>query len=139
MLFALRSLMIRGVLMSSEWRPRVLFVEDDEDAFSVTTAMLERLGYRVTAETRSLGALRRFSQEPELFDCAILAYKMADLTGLELARRFRRIRPGFPIVLYTAYREAPSPAERKTAGIEVVVYKPATMRHLAEALKVTLG
>ena len=124
--------------MSFERRLHVLFVEDDEDAFSVTTAMLERLGCKVTAETRSLGALRRFSKEPELFDLAVLDQKMADLTGLELAQRFKRIRPGFPIVLYTAYLEAPSQAERKAAGIGLVIYKPVTTRQLAEALRVAL-
>jgi len=125
--------------MVSAQRPRILFVEDDEATCSVTISMLERLGYTVTAETESLKALRTFSEEPERFDVALLDHGMADLTGLELARRFRRIRPGFPVVLYTGYLKAPSLKQRKAAGIESVIHKPATMRELAEALRVAMN
>ena len=92
---------------------RILFVEDDADTLSVTIAMLERLGYRVTAETEGLKALRTFSEEPDRFDLALLDHGMADITGLELAQRFRRIRPGFPIVLYTGYFDTPSAEQVK--------------------------
>jgi CheY-like chemotaxis protein len=65
--------------------------------------MLERLGYSLTAETESLKALRTFSEEPDRFDLALLDHGMADVTGLEIAQRMRRIRPGFPVVVYTGY------------------------------------
>jgi CheY-like chemotaxis protein len=57
--------------------------------------MLERLGYSVTAETEGLKALRTFSEEPDRFDLALLDHGMADVTGLEITQRMRRIRPRF--------------------------------------------
>ena len=44
----------RGVTMASKQPQHILLVEDDEDTLSATTAMLERLGYRVRAETEGL-------------------------------------------------------------------------------------
>ena len=123
--------------MMSKRQQHNLLVEDDEDTLDVTTAMLERLGYSVRAETESLKALRTFSEEPDLFDLALLDHGIADITGLELARRFRRMRPGFPVVLYTGYFDTPSVEEIKTAGIAAgwVVIKPATTEELAEVLQ----
>ncbi|HUJ89185.1 MAG TPA: response regulator [Syntrophorhabdales bacterium] len=118
-------------------RPRhILLVEDDEDTLGATTAMLQRLGYSVRAETEGLKALRTFSEEPGLFDLALLDHGVADLTGLELARRMRRIRPGFPVVVYTGYLDTPSSEQMEAAGIGGrVVIKPATLKELADALQ----
>lgn len=125
--------------MASARRQHILLVEDEEDTLSATAAMLERLGYSVRAETEGLKALRTFSEEPGLFDLALLDHGVADLTGLELARRMRRIRPGFPVVVYTGYLDTPSAEQMEAAGIGGrVVIKPATLRELADALQEAL-
>ncbi len=82
--------------MASLQQKHILLVEDDEDTLSATTAMLERVGYSVRPETESLKALRTFSEEPDLFDLALLDHGMADVTGLELARRMCAHPPRFP-------------------------------------------
>jgi CheY-like chemotaxis protein len=63
--------------------------------------LLEKLGYRVSGHHESLNALRAFSEEPDEFDLAIVDHDMPDITGLELGERFRRIRPGFPVMPYS--------------------------------------
>ncbi|MGD0233220.1 MAG: response regulator [Syntrophorhabdales bacterium] len=126
--------------MASARRQYILLVEDDGDTLSATAAMLERLGYSVRAETEGLEALRTFSEEPDLFDLALLDHGMADLAGLELAQRMRRIRPGFPVVVYTGYLDTPSAEQMEAAGIGGrVVIKPATLRELADVLQDALG
>ncbi len=121
-------------------RLRILVVEDSEDTFNTTGAMLERLGHSVKGETQSLEALRAFSEAPDRFDLAIFDNVMDGLTGLELAKRFRRIRPGFPVVLYTGYSDR-SPAEE----IEVAatgrraVPKPPTSEELSAVIKEALS
>jgi CheY-like chemotaxis protein len=116
--------------MASGHRLHILVVEDGGDVFNATTTMLERLGCSVKAETQSLEALRAFSEEPDRFDLAILDNVMDGLTGLELAKRFRRIRPGFPVMLYTGNVGMPSPEELGAAGIGRVVFKPLTSEEL---------
>ncbi len=121
-------------------RLRILVVEDSEDIFNTTGAMLERLGHSVKGETQSLEALRAFSEAPDRFDLAIFDNVRDGLTGLELAKRFRRIRPGFPVVLYTGYSDR-SPAEE----IEVAatgrraVPKPPTSEELSAVIKEALS
>jgi CheY-like chemotaxis protein len=111
--------------MASRYQKQILFVEDDEDALNVTSTMLEPLGYSVKAETEGLKALETFAEEPDLFDLALFDHGMPDLAGMELAQCMRRIRPGFPIMLYTGYLDGPSPEELEAAGIGGrVVIKP---------------
>ena len=115
-------------------------MEDDEDALSATTAMLERVGYRVIPETESLKALSAFSEEPDRFDLALLDHGMADITGLELAQRMCAIRPGFPVVLYTGYFDGPSAEELEAACIGgKVIIKPATRKELTDVIREALG
>jgi len=125
--------------MASQPQKHILFVEDDEGTFNATASMLERLGYNVRAETEGLKALKAFSKEPDLFDLALLDHGIADVTGLELAVLMRRIRPGFPVVLYTGYFDTPSEEQLKAAGIGMRVFKPATTKELAAAIQETLG
>jgi CheY-like chemotaxis protein len=125
--------------MASRQQKQILFVEDDVDTLEATVALLECLGYSVKAEREGLKALRTFSEEPNLFDLAVLDYKLPDLTGLELAHRIRRIRPGFPVVLYTGYFDKPSTEEVEAAAIGGrIVIKPATRKELSGVLQEAL-
>jgi CheY-like chemotaxis protein len=91
-------------------------------------------------ETEGLKALRTFSEESDLYDLALLDHGMADVTGLELAQRMRRIRPGFPVVVYTGYFDTPTAEQLEAAGIGGrVIIKPTTLRELADAIQEALG
>ena len=125
--------------MTSGQRLTILVVEDDEDTFNATGAMLKRLGYSVKGETQSLEALRAFSEEPDRFDLAILDNVMDGLTGLELAKRFRRIRPGFPVMLYAGTAGGPSPEEMEAAGIGRVLCKSITAGELDGVIREALA
>jgi CheY-like chemotaxis protein len=117
----------------------ILLVDDDDGVVNVTSSMLQGLGHSVRAETQSLNALRRFSEEPDRFDLAILNQVMPDLTGLELAQRFRRIRPGFPVMLYAGYKDKPSTARLEAAGIGRFIIKPARSERLGGRILDTLN
>jgi CheY-like chemotaxis protein len=129
----------KGISMVFGQRLRILVVEDCEDAFNATAAMLERLGYSVRGETQSLEALRAFSEAPDRFDLAILDNVMDGVTGPELAERFGRIRPGFPVMLYAGNVGKPSPEELEAAAIRRVVSKPPTSGELEALIKDALN
>ena len=118
---------------------RILFVDDEEDMVSVAVSMLEGLGHSVRGETQSLNALRRFSEEPDRFDLAILDQVMPDLTGLELAERFRRIRPGFPVLLYAGCTDRPSTEKLETVGVGRFIVKPGTSKELGGMISKALA
>lgn len=105
----------------------------------ITAAMLEQLGYSTQAEAESLAGLRAFSEDPERFDLAIIEPAMPgrppgierknspvspELTGLELAVRFRRIKRGFPVLFCTNNIEPPLAEEIKAAGFPEPILKP---------------
>ncbi len=116
-------------------RPHILYLEGDKDVHSMTTAMLEHLGCSVRGETDSFKALRIFSEEPDAFNLAILEALMPQLSGLELAARFRRIRPDFP-VLFCMDRANRSWARKiEAAGFGQVVFKPLPMDKLGGAIR----
>jgi DNA-binding response OmpR family regulator len=116
----------------------VLFVDDDETIVSASTKMLESLGYKVSAHDESLKALRAFSEEPDEFDLAIIDHDMPDITGLELGERFRRIRPGFPVMLYSGRVDDTTRKTIGTAGIAHVVLEPMTVKKLERAVRAAL-
>jgi len=59
---------------------------------------------------------------------------MPDLSGVELAREIRRVRPELPIVLMSGYSGAQLAARARTAGVAELLRKPLVRRDIAEAL-----
>ena len=135
--------------MASRRKLHVLVVDNGEDITKLTVEMLERLGYSAQGETQSLAALKTFSEDPNKFDLAIVEPVMPELpvrsmrksspaapelTGLELAVRFRRIKPGFPVLLYAGAIEPPLEEEIRAAGFGAAIPKPLGLKGLEEAV-----
>ncbi|MBP1748988.1 MAG: sensory box histidine kinase/response regulator protein [Deltaproteobacteria bacterium] len=135
--------------MVSRRKFHVLVVDDGEGMTTPTVEMLERLGYSAQGETQSLAALKAFSEDPDKFDLAIVEPVMPELpvrsmrrsspitpelTGLELAMRFRRIRPGFPVLLYTEDIKPSLEEEIRAAGLGAAILKPLGLKDLKEAV-----
>lgn len=123
----------------------VLVVDNGEDAAMTTAAMLEQLGYSAQTEAESLAGLRAFSENPERFDLAIIEPAMPgrspriarknsplspELTGLELAVRFRRIKRDFPVLFCASNMEPALAEEIKAAGFPEPILKPLASREL---------
>ena len=121
--------------MASELSVHVLVVDNDEPVCAATTGMLEFLGYRAECETDSLNALKVFSEDPGKFDLAIIEPLLPDLTGLDLAIRFRGIRPGFPVLFYAGYADESLSRRIEAEHHGRVVSKPVTLNELAAAIK----
>jgi DNA-binding NtrC family response regulator len=116
----------------------VLFVDDDETIVSDSTRMLESLGHKVSGYNNSLKALRAFSEGPDEFDLAIVDHDMPDITGLDLGERFRRIRPGFPVMLYSGRLDSPTVKTIGAAGLEHVIMEPMTVKKLKRIVRAML-
>ncbi|MGD0658727.1 MAG: response regulator [Syntrophorhabdales bacterium] len=114
---------------------RVLVVDNDEPVCTATSEMLESLGYRADCETDSLNALKVFSENPDEFDLAIIEPVLPDLMGLDLAIRFRHIRPGFPILFYAGYVDASLSRRIEADRFGHVALKPFRLNELAETVK----
>ena len=121
--------------MAAKHTLRILVVDHDEDAVKATTSMLEYLGYTVQGERESLRALRAFSKDPAKFDLAIIEPTMPKLMGVELAKRLRRLRRDFPVVLYAGYVAPPLKETIKAARLGRTVFKPLSLHELGDVVR----
>jgi DNA-binding NtrC family response regulator len=129
---------MRGVTVHRKHQLHVLFVDDDTAVVNNTVIMLENLGHKASGYTGSLKALKAFSEEPDDFDLAIVRHDMADMTGLELGERLRRIRPGFPVLLYSGRLDKPTREIIGVAGLEHVIMAPMTVKKLERVVRARL-
>ena len=121
--------------MSSELPLRILVVDNDEPVCTATTEMLESLGHHADCEMDSLSALKFFSEDPDKFDLAIIEPLLPGLMGLDLAARFRLIRPGFPVLFYAGYVDESLSRRMEADDLGHVAFKPFTLHELAAAIE----
>jgi CheY-like chemotaxis protein len=92
-------------------RPAViLFVDDDPLIALSTTEMLEDLGHQVIGASSGLHALKIIGSEQPI-DLMMTDHVMPGMTGIELAKASRELRPTLPILLATGYAELPEGAQ----------------------------
>jgi PAS domain S-box-containing protein len=108
----------------------ILLVDDEQIMVELETLLLERLGYQVTSETDSLRALELFHADADRFDLIITDCTMPQLTGTDLAKEIRRIRPGIPIVMCTGFSEKVTPSTNAEFAVELIM-KPFVARDIA--------
>ncbi len=116
-------------------RERILFVDDEQMLVEWGEAVLERLGYTVTAVTDSKEAVNIFSAGPSRFDLVITDQTMSGMTGLQLSKEILKIRNDIPIILCTGHSETVSRETAKLAGISQFVMKPLVRQELARAIR----
>ena len=107
----------------------VLLVEDNPDVASVSSSLLEQLGYQVRRVADAEEALRAIEHDGVdfVFSDIVMPGKM---DGLSLAHRLRQIRPGLPILLATGYSDAAADAR----GDFPILRKPYEIHELSEAI-----
>jgi len=107
----------------------VLLVEDNPEVASVSTALLEQLGYTVRKVADADAALREIERDgiDLVFSDIIMPGKM---DGLGLARRLKEIRPEVPILLATGY----SDAAVNVRGHFPILRKPYEIHQLSDAI-----
>jgi PAS domain S-box-containing protein len=113
----------------------VLLVDDEESLARLGRRALERLGYRVTAETDPRRALSVFQSGPERFDLLLTDLTMPGMNGLELAREVHRIRPALPVILATGYGGDVDAEQARALDIQELLFKPATVAALGYSVR----
>jgi PAS domain S-box-containing protein len=113
----------------------ILFVDDEKTLLQMGKTMMERMGYRVTAFSKSVEALAALQKDPDGFDLMLTDQTMPELSGVNLARQVLRIRPELPIILCTGYSAAVTEEAAHEVGIKAYVHKPLMKRQLAQLLR----
>jgi len=110
----------------------VMIVDDEPALVALAEETLAELGYEPVGFSSSLAALQAFRAEPKRFDLVLTDETMQDLTGTELAREVRQLRPDISIILMSGYSGTHVSERAQAAGIIDVLRKPLVRRDIAE-------
>jgi CheY-like chemotaxis protein len=109
----------------------VMIVDDERPLVALAEETLAGLGYEPVGFDSSIAALHAFRADPERFDLVLTDETMPDLTGTELARELRQLRPGIPIILMSGYSGALLSERAQAAEVSDVLRKPLVRRDIA--------
>jgi signal transduction histidine kinase len=102
----------------------ILVIDDDKSIVEMNRLILEQLGYKVTCQTSSTGALEIFRMNSDEFDLVLTDYTMPNITGESLAKEMLKIKPDIPIILCTGYSSKIDSDKARVAGIKAFAMKP---------------
>ncbi|MEN6489725.1 MAG: PAS domain S-box protein, partial [Smithella sp.] len=119
-------------------KERILFVDDEEALVELGENVLSSLGYDVVGKKNSLEALELFSAFPEKFDLVVTDMTMPNMTGIDLAQKILRIKPGIPIILCTGFSETITQESIDSVGVRDLIMKPFKRHQIAESIRRTL-
>jgi signal transduction histidine kinase/ActR/RegA family two-component response regulator len=83
----------------------ILVVEDEAEVARVTMEVLREIGYHPVEARDGHAALALIEHDPTIELVLSDVVMPGGMSGLELARRLRKLRPGLPIVLATGYTQ----------------------------------
>ncbi|MHB2018399.1 MAG: response regulator [Candidatus Xenobia bacterium] len=112
---------------------RILLVEDDPASRRLVLAVLEPIGYRVTA-TGSLAEARQ-ALTRYVFDLVLLDLELPDGSGMELAHDI--YHTGCPILIVTAYADQMSRLDRTRCDLTLT--KPVHVEQLRTTVNALVG
>lgn len=114
---------------------KILFVDDETPLCNVAKYLFGALGYEIKVENSPERALALFQQDPGSIDLLITDLTMPGLTGLELIRECRQVRPDLPAILSTGNSTVLNAGSVRALGIQEILLKPATTDQYAVTVR----
>jgi PAS domain S-box-containing protein len=112
---------------------KILLVDDHEGVRTTTAALLSDLGHEVVEASDGSEVLALLQDGGASCDLLITDYAMPRVSGAEVIRQARRVRPDLPAIIITGYADAQSIARRPEDVL--VLLKPFTASQVAAALQ----
>jgi DNA-binding NtrC family response regulator len=114
-------------------RPRTLIVDDERAECEMFADALRDAGFEPAWELEPLAALARLETQP--FDVIVTDLNMPGLSGTELCRRIKLLKPHLPVVVVTAFGSIDSAVAAMRAGAYDFVTKPFDVDTIGLVLK----
>lgn len=114
--------------------PNVLVVDDEPLVRWSVAETLEESGYRVTGAGDALSALEALDGKAVV----LLDVRLPDSSDLGVLSMMRRLAPGTPVILMTAYGSDALRSEARDRGAYAVLDKPFDMASLAPLISKAL-
>lgn len=81
----------------------IMAVDDEPDILKIVEISLAKWGYAVDAFTDPLAALDHFRDNSSKYSLILTDIRMPGMSGAELARRAKKIRPDIKVMVMTAF------------------------------------
>lgn len=115
---------------------RVLLAEDDESTRHMIRSSLKRIGIRdVVVAADGAEALATFKAATEKVDLILCDWLMPGLSGFDLLKEVRAIKPDMPFVMLTGKADFQSVKAAADAGVSAYITKPFTLKQLEDKLR----
>jgi CheY-like chemotaxis protein len=118
---------------------RILVVDDEIPLGQLVGEVLEVNGYCATVHANPRAALLAFQANPSSFSAVITDQTMPGMTGLELVREMRLIKPDLPVIMVSGYSDKVDAESAAQHGIYRYFYKPVKSEALLAALREALA
>jgi CheY-like chemotaxis protein len=113
----------------------LLVVEDDDQVRALTVEMLQGLGYRVVVAANAKAALTLLKGKKTFGALMTDVVMPGGMSGIQLAKAARKLRPNLPILLTSGYAGGQGAADDEFAFLS----KPYELGVLAERLRDLIG
>jgi CheY-like chemotaxis protein len=112
----------------------ILIVDDEPSVCQSVQILLEAEGYIVDQARNGFEALAMFELEPDKFEMIFTDYLMPEMRGDALAAAIKRLAPGQPVVMVTAYPEKLQSSDCPLGGVDSFICKPFDAEMLRRAI-----
>ncbi len=118
---------------------KILIVDDDTTVLRLGTEILSLSGFLPDPFSNPLAALKKFEGATAEYAAIVSDLTMPGITGVELARRCRQIRPDVPFVLASGYLHAEAQGGAQESGVSHFINKPFDIGEFVAKLRAALG
>lgn len=101
---------------------RILVADDNRSLVEALTDVFEAKGYEVTQAYDGVQALDKVCADN--FDCILMDIRMPKLSGVDAFREIKKLSPGTPVILMTAYSVQGLIDEARAEGVIAILNKP---------------
>ena len=114
----------------------ILVIDDESEMRSALSHALIRNGFSVESAASGMDALVRIKKDP--FSLVITDIKMPEMSGMEVLGAVKKLTPGIPVIVITAYGSIHNAVEAMQAGAADYLLKPFSFETLNATVKKVL-
>src|SRR4030042_3235369 len=117
-------------------KAKILVVDDEPSQRKRLQANLSLDGYQVFEADDGTSAINRVSEE--FFDLILMDNRMSQMDGIDALKEIKKISPGIPVIIITAYASVETAVQALQAGAHDYLTNPLDVDELRIKIRQTL-
>jgi two-component system, cell cycle sensor histidine kinase and response regulator CckA len=117
----------------------ILVVDDEQDLLSAVAKVLKLAGFTVITALNGRAGITIFRSQADHIDAVLLDLTLPDVSGEEVFREIRTIRPDVKVILTSAYNEQEIISPFQDKGLTSFIQKPYQVANLIDKVHNVLG